>query len=170
MNISVRRFCERDIPDKVRWINDPANNRYLHYGLPLTVEGTERWYRRTENATDRFDGVIRADGVPCGIVGLLRIDPVRRDAEFYITVGEKAFLRKGVAFAASRQVLSYAFAERGLTRVYLFTETGNLPAQRLFGKLGFIRERLLENDVCANGKTADRFRYGITADAFEESL
>ena len=170
MEITVRRFAEDDIPDKVRWINDPVNNRYLHYELPLTEEGTRRWYRRIKNDADRFDGVILADGVPCGIVGLLRIDPVRRDAEFYITVGEKQYRGKGAALAASRQLLAYAFRERGLKRVYLFTETGNLPAQRLFDRLGFLREQLLANDVSANGRTADRFRYGLAAEAFEESL
>ena len=170
MWVAVRPFRESDIPDKVRWINDPANHQYLHYELPLTVEGTRQWYRRVKNAADRFDGVILADGVPCGVIGLLRIDPARREAEFYVTVGEAAYRRKGAALAASRLVLRYAFGALGLARVCLFTETGNLPAQNLFEKLGFVRERLLVNDVRANGRSADRYLYGITADAFREGL
>ena len=170
MRIVVRRFCERDIPDKVRWINDPDVNRFLHYDLPLTEEGTRRWYERIRRAADRFDGVILADGVPCGLVGLLRIDPAGRDAEFYIAIGEAGFRRKDVAFTASRQLLDHAFGKLGLTRVYLFTEAGNLPAQRLFGKLGFVREGLRKNDVRANGRSADRYQYGLSADRYKESL
>ena len=170
MIVTVRPFRESDIPDKVRWINDPANHRYLHYELPLTVEGTRQWYYRANNASDRFDGVILADGVSCGVIGLLRIDAEKSDAEFYVTVGEAAYRRRGAALAASRLVLRYAFRELGLSRVYLFTETGNLPAQHLFEKLGFVRERLLANDVFVNGRSADRYQYGVTDEAFRESL
>lgn len=30
MDVRTRKFEERDIPDKVRWINDARNNQYLH--------------------------------------------------------------------------------------------------------------------------------------------
>ena len=157
MRIAVRRFTEADIPDKVRWINDPANNAYLHYDLPLTEEGTRRWFGRVKDAPDRLDCVVTADGVPCGLIGLLRIDPVRRDAEFYITVGEPALKRKGIAFAASRQLLSHAFQTLRLAEVYLYTETENGPAQALFGKLGFVREPDAFPGFYPNGRAAYRF-------------
>ncbi len=35
MKITLRKFIREDIPLKIRWINDPANNRFLHYNLPL---------------------------------------------------------------------------------------------------------------------------------------
>ncbi len=38
MNVKIRRFEEKDIPYKVKWINDERNNKYLHYDLPLTEE------------------------------------------------------------------------------------------------------------------------------------
>ena len=162
MRITVRKFCEQDIDNKIRWINDPANHRYLHYALPLNREDTERWYRRVRDAADRFDGVILADGVPCGLIGLLHIDDRNRKAEFYIVVGESSMKRQGIAWEASLWLLRYAFAELGLHRIYLYTETGNLPAQGLFEKLGFIREGTLVDDVWNNGAFADRFLYAMT--------
>ena len=162
MQITLRKFTEQDIADKVRWVNDSANNRYLHYDLPLTVKGTEAWLRRTEADESRFDGVILADGVPCGLAGLLQIDRRNRKAELYIMTGEPAMKRQGAAYAAARLVLQKAFSEFGLHRVYLYTETGNLPAQRLFEKLGFVREGLLSGDVRrADGSFADRYLYAI---------
>ena len=157
MRIELRPFTEADIPDKVRWINDPSNHAYLHYDLPLTEEGTGRWFRRVKDDPSRLDCVITADGVPCGVIGLLRIDPARRDAEFYITVGEAALKRKGIAFEASRQLLSHAFRTLGLASVYLYTETENRPAQNLFGKLGFEKDPGAFPDVYPNGKPACRF-------------
>ena len=161
MQVTVRRFRKQDIENKVRWINDPPNHRYLHYELPLTVEGTERWYRRVKDDPGRFDGVIVADGTPCGLIGLLHIDPAERQAEMYILVGESALRRRGVAMEASRILLHYAFSELSLQKVCLFTETGNLPAQRLFEKLGFVKKELRRRDVFANGSYADRFLYAM---------
>ena len=43
MNVTIRRFERADIPRKAAWINNPENNRYLHYDLPLEIGKTERW-------------------------------------------------------------------------------------------------------------------------------
>ena len=82
MRVTVRRFDRADIPDKVRWINDPDNNRFLHYDLPLTVEKTEKWYERVSRDPSRYDAVIEADGVPCGLIGVvysLRVLQLRKN-------------------------------------------------------------------------------------------
>lgn len=157
MRIAIRAFTERDIGNKVKWINDPANNRYLHYALPLTEDGTRAWFGRASGARDRFDGVITADGVPCGVIGLLHIDNVRRDAELYIVVGEPELKRKGVASEAVRLLLADAFGRLGLSLVYLYTEPDNFPAQRLFAGLGFVKEAERLTGVYPGGKPADRF-------------
>ena len=157
MVIAIRSFDRRDIPLKIRWINDPANNRYLHYTLPLTEEGTLAWYDRVKDSPDRFDGVITVDGTPCGLIGLLRIDDVRKDAELYIVVGEQELKRKGVATESIRQLLIYAFKQCGLSAVYLYTEPDNLPAQKLFAGLGFLKEAERLSGVYTDGKPADRF-------------
>ena len=72
--ISIRQFEKRDIPKKVEWINNPENNRYLHYDLPLQADKTELLFDRYRGRTDRYDAVIEADGVPVGLIGLLSID------------------------------------------------------------------------------------------------
>ena len=72
-SVTLRRFEFSDIPDKVRWINDPQVNRYLHYDLPLEIEKTEQWFLANQGRTDRFDAVILADGQPVGLIGLLSI-------------------------------------------------------------------------------------------------
>ena len=156
MRIAIRPFRETDIPDKVRWINDPANHRYLHYDLPLTEAGTREWFRRIKDAPERRDFVITADGTPCGVIGLLHIDRIRGEAEYYTTVGEPALKRKGIALAASRLLLEFAFGTLGLRAVYLVTEPDNLPARSLFRRLGFSETGLLER-YYPNGHDAVRY-------------
>ena len=132
MTISLRKFDKRDIPAKVRWINDPANNRFLHYDLPLEEDKTAAWYERIKDLTDRYDAVIEVDGVAVGLIGLLAIDRKNKKAEYYIAMGETAFKGKGIATEASRQLIDYAFSELHLNKIYLYTEVENAAAQRLF--------------------------------------
>lgn len=166
--ISIRKFSEQDIERKVRWINDPQNNRYLHYDLPLETEKTLNWYLKNKDRTDRFDAVIELDGEPVGVIGLLNIDYQNRKAEYYITLGEEKAKGRGVAASASRLLLEYAFEQLQLNRVYLFTETENRTAQRLFERVGFRREGLLQNDLFSRGRYVDRFAYGLTRKQFSQ--
>ena len=161
MRITVRKFEKADIPLKVAWVNDPANNAFLHYDLPLEIGKTERWFINNEGRADRFDGIIEADGVPVGLIGLLSIDGKNGKAEYYVMMGDVGYKGRGIAKEASRQLLDYGFNELGLNRVYLYTETGNVAAQRLFEQLGFIKEGCLRDDIVSHGKPADRFVYGI---------
>lgn len=161
MNISIRPFTKEDIPSKVEWVNDSENNRYLHYDLPLEIEKTEKWYDRASMRADRYDATILSDGVPVGLIGLLDIDQVNKKAEYYILVGDRGHKKSGVATAASRLILEYGFKSLGLNRIYLFTEVDNIPAQRLFEKVGFTREGVLRDDIMSHGRFADRIVYGI---------
>lgn len=164
--VMVRGFEEWDIANKVRWINDPANNVYLHYDLPLEYEKTLNWFRSIEGRTDRFDGVIEWDGQPVGLIGLLNIDKKNGKAEYYIAMGEASTKGKGVAFRASVWLLRYAFQELGLNRVYLYTEADNHAAQKLFARVGFLCEGLVKNDLFSKGKYVDRFLYGVCRDTW----
>ena len=103
MNISIRRFAEQDIQCKVRWVNDERNNKYLHYDLPLSEDGTLEWFMSIKDRTDRADFTIICEGEPAGVIGLLNIDSKNKKAEYYILVGEDKFRGKGVAYQASKQ-------------------------------------------------------------------
>ena len=41
------------------------------------------------------------------------------------------------------------------------TETGNIVAQKLFEKIGFLKEGCLLDDLYSRGKFVDRYVYGI---------
>lgn len=159
--VTIRRFEKKDIPKKVEWINNPANNRYLHYDIPISVSGTEKWFDSHVGDESRYDAVIEADGVPVGTIGLLSIDRKNCKAEYYIAMGETDYKGKGVAKEASRLILEYGFERLGLNRIYLFTEVENESAQKLFEKVGFIKEGIIRRDIFSHGKFVDRIAYGV---------
>lgn len=168
MKVSLRRFNRNDIPNKVRWINDTANNRFLHYDLPLTEEKTSLWYDRIKDSDVRYDAVIEVDGVSVGLTGLLCIDIKNKKAEFYISMGEVAYKGKGVATQATRLMIEYAFLTLGLNKLYLHTEVENIAAQRLFEKVGFVKEGCAIQDLYSRGTFVDRYLYGLTRERWEE--
>jgi len=166
MYISIRKFEEKDIPYKVKWINNENNNKYLHYDLPLREDKTLIWFRRIQNRTDRLDFTIIYSDEPVGLIGLLNIDKKNKKAEYYICLGEEKYKRKGIAYAASMLLIDYAYNELYLNKIYLYTETSNSKAQILFEKIGFKKEGLLKNDLIHNGRKIDRYIYGLDLERY----
>ena len=55
MSVGIRKFEEKDIPYKVKWINDDNNNKYLHYDLPIREDKTLIWFKSIVDREDRAD-------------------------------------------------------------------------------------------------------------------
>lgn len=161
MEVTIRKFDRSDIPKKVEWINNPENNQFLHYDIPICVENTEKWFDSHDGDDTRYDAVILADGIPVGTIGLLAIDKKNSKAEFYIAMGETEYKGKGIAKQASILILEYGFKILGLNKIYLFTEIKNLLAQKLFEKVGFSKEGVLRQDIISHGSFVDRIAYGF---------
>lgn len=166
MIVTIRKFQEEDIPLKVKWINDERNNKYLHYDLPLREDKTRIWFKTLKDRKDRADFTIVADQQPVGLIGLLNIDIRNKKAEYYICMGEEKFKGKGIATIATDLIIRFGYEQYGLKRIYLFTEVENIPAQKLFEKVGFSREGLLKNDLFYNGKSIDRYVYGLDVEQY----
>ena len=159
--VTIRKFQEKDVPNKVKWINNPENNQYLHYDFPLNEENTKVWFSKIKDLTNRYDAIIEYEGVPVGIIGLLNIQNGK--AEYYVTMGETDYKGKGIAKKATLLLLDYAFNELHLSEVYLYTEVNNISAQKLFEKCGFIQGKIFRNSAINRGKPVDRYYYSVTS-------
>lgn len=159
-NVLVREFRLEDIPQKVEWINNPNNNEYLHYNLPLSVEGTTHWFINKDSSS-RLDCVVEYDGIPVGVIGLLQIDNSNKKAEFYITIGSTEFKRKGIATIATKLIIDYAFHELNLQKVYLNVDEKNENACRLYEKVGFKCEGVFIKDMFFKNEWINRRRYAV---------
>ena len=155
--VKIREFCIDDIENKVKWINDKNNNKYLHYDIPLCVEKTIAWFGN--KAKNRLDCIIEYDDVPIGLIGLIGIDETNKKAEFYITIGNNEFKRKGIAFNATNLILNYAFEQLGLIKIYLNVDEDNVAACNLYEKVGFVLEGRFIKDLYHNDGFINRLRY-----------
>lgn len=163
--VTVRDFSENDISNKVSWINNSENNQFLHYDLPLSYEGTLKWYK-CKNKDTRHDCVIEYQGEPVGLIGLLNIDKENSKAEFYISMGVTSFKRKGIATIATKLLLDFAFFELRLNKVYLNVDAENIAACRLYEKVGFKCEGIFKKDMYHRGKFIDRKRYAVLTEEY----
>lgn len=159
-NVTLRDFCETDVHNKIRWINDPENNLYLHYDIPLEYEKTVQWYRNKNNET-RLDLIIEYCGIPVGLMGLLGIDRTNNKAEYYICLGEKEYKGKGIAKSATKMLIDYGFTELGLNKIFLNVDAENIVACHLYEKCGFECEGYFKKDMVHRGQYIDRKRYAI---------
>src|SRR5690625_4846073 len=137
MSVSIRKFIKEDIPYKVKWINDEENNRYLHYDLPLKEDKTILWFNTLKTRKNRADYTITFNDKPVGLIGVLNIDMEKKDAEYYICLGEKEFKGKGIARIATDLLVREIEYEYSLKSIYLYTEIENISAQKLFERFGF---------------------------------
>lgn len=158
--IRLRDFICEDIENKVSWINNPENNRFLHYDIPLSVEKTQEWFFKRDT-NKRLDCVIEYDGIPVGLIGLLNLDYTNFKCEFYISMGETKYKNKGIATTATRMLIKYAFEYLEMNKVYLNVDKNNSIACRLYEKVGFKCEGVFIKDMVHNGEFIDRVRYAI---------
>jgi len=166
MEIKIRKFQQDDIPYKVKWINDAENNQFLHYDLPLREDKTLLWFNLIKDRADRADYTITNNDEPVGLIGLLNIDGKNRKAEYYITLGGGEFKGKGIAKRASDLLIKESYRTYKLKSIYLYTEVDNLTAQKLFERIGFIKEGLLKEDLIQKGRKVDRFIYGLLVEEY----
>lgn len=162
-DVVLREFEEADVPRKVAWINNPTNNQFLHYDIPLHVDRTIEWFRKKDNSK-RIDCVIEFDGIPVGLIGLLQINRENSKAEYYITIGEHRFKRKGIATKATKAIIEYAFVQMKLHKVYLTVDAGNEHAIHLYEKVGFVQKGYFADDLfhTIHSEFIDRKRYAGT--------
>ena len=166
-HVSIRDFQKEDIEKKIEWINNPENNQFLHYDIPLNYEKTLQWFNNKDNSS-RVDCVIEYDNIPVGVIGLLAINNLNRNAEYYITVGNTALKNKGIATKATYLILGYAFNKLNLNKIYLNVDADNAIACRLYERVGFLCEGYFREDFLRRGKLVDRKRYAFLKEQWND--
>ena len=74
---------------------------------------------------------------PIGFVNFFNIDKETRQGEMGVIIGDKRYWKRGIATRAIDVVTNYIFSNLNINRVYIETGENNLPALRLFKKVGF---------------------------------
>lgn len=72
-----------------------------------------------------------------GFVNFFSIDTVEKQGEMGVTIGDKRYWRKGLAYNSINIAIEYIFNNMDINRIYVEIEENNKPSLALFNKLGF---------------------------------
>lgn len=166
-DVVLKEFDICDVPYKVKWINDNANNQYLHYDLPLTIEKTKEWFEINKDRRDRWDATVYFQGKPVGLFGLLNIDLKNRQAEDYSLIGDTSVKGQGIGSKAGILNLAHAFYDLNLNKVWGTIEVGNTASIRRWRSMGGIVEGYLHDYIWKGDRFADAYYVAIFKDTFK---
>jgi RimJ/RimL family protein N-acetyltransferase len=154
-----------------RWYQDSAFSRHLDSSpaLPKSENRLARWLDEEERIRDSFMFAIRTLDVDA-IIGFIQLDDVQWNngsGWLAIGIGEADFRGQGYGYEAMGLALQFAFHEINLHRLQLTVFSYNLPAVRLYEKLGFKREGVFREALLRDGRRHHMFLYGLLAHEWE---
>ena len=163
--IELRPFEESHLPEVLGWVNSDAVRDTIGTVRPVSMTEHRRWYERVQGDPTRLTLVIHdaESNAPRGLIGLTGIDPVYRNAEVWLYLGEAGAQRRGHGRAALLAMVGLAFDTLNLHRVYAHVFDSNEPARRFFVACGFREEGRLREAVFKKGRWVDKHVLGLLA-------
>ncbi len=169
MNTAIRPWRTSDLGSLV----DNANNRAVWLNLrdlfpfPYRDEDGRRWLAYATGLEPALHFAIQRDGVAVGGVGVVPGKDVERiSGEVGYWLGESHW-GNGLATAAVRELVAYAFTSLALRRVFAVPFARNTASVRVLEKVGFRREGLLVDSAVKNGRLESQAIYAVTMPEWE---
>lgn len=162
--VTIETLSESHLPDRVRLLNDPKINSYLNTNEEFTLEKTSEWFVKRD-LKSRFDCVFCHNGALIGMGGLVSISSSNANAELYMYLGTE-FQGQGLGTRSLMELCRYGLVNLGLHKIFLYTFLDNARANRMYEKVGFVREGLLREHTFKNGAFQDRCIYGLLKSDF----
>jgi ribosomal-protein-alanine N-acetyltransferase len=147
-----------------------TTDRLVAIAYPYTPADAEKWVRFCHESMVRHGrpnqfALRRADGFLIGGAGLqLRGGLASHRAELGYWLA-KDYRNRGLATAAARASVHYAFRDLGLRRIEATSSVGNPVSHRVLEKTGFTREGLLAAYYLKDGTLIDVYLYSNIARA-----
>lgn len=153
----------------VNWLNDTEVNKYLETKGSYTIDKLESFLLDVQNRNIFFWAILRKDTKKH--IGNIKIDPINklyRNGEYGILIGDKFSWGMGFAEEATIKILDYCFSEKvNLRKITLGVVKDNLPALKLYKKLGFNEEGCYKNHSFHNHKWCDVVRMAKFNDKYD---
>ncbi len=164
----LRELTSSDAPTLQRVAGDRAiADTTLNIPHPYEDGMAEEWIARVHDQFDQgesltFAIVLKGEAEPIGAIGLSSISRDHSRAEFGYWVGRPHW-NNGYCTEAGEAVLSHAFSDLGLNRIYASHFARNASSGRVMQKLGMRHEGRQEQHVRKWGVFEDIELYGLLA-------
>lgn len=165
--VTLNIIGEDDVPFLYETINDPAVNDGLGFSRPKSEEIEREWVESvTDSESNDVHFLICVDGESVGTTGLNDVSMHNGTGEIGYYLTPEAW-GHGYATAAVRRLVTYAFDELRLHRVYAQVFAENEGSRRVLEKAGFEHEGILREHWYRHGAYEDVHRYGVLESEWE---
>ncbi len=172
--VRLRATEPTDLPNMIRWMNDPDVIENLLIYTPLSSVEEQNWFDTMMKAPKEEHVYIieifrerqmdsgRVNRFPC-------VDWKNRSAEIGISIGEKKYWNRGFGRDTMRLMLRHAFNDLNLNRVYLYVFETNERAKKAYLATGFVEEGRLRQDIYKNGRYIDTFIMSVLRSEWQDA-
>ena len=167
----LRRLQENDAEGMLDWMNDPDIQKNFRIDMGKRNRDDVLQFIRAAQ-TEPEDGksihyaVADEDNRYLGTISLKNVNLIDNNAEYAISM-RKCAQGRGIATAATKEILRLAFEEFDLKRVYLNVLSTNSRAIHLYEKSGFIYEGEFRDHLFLNGKYYTLKWYGMLKEDYD---
>jgi RimJ/RimL family protein N-acetyltransferase len=167
--IILRPPLATDLPYIIRWINDPDVWQYLSIQTPQSEKGEKEWIEKQNTSPSNITLIIETKtGIPIGVMGLHKINPIDGTATTGAMIGNKRFWNKGYGSEAKKLLLSYAFDILNLRMILSDVIGFNGRSVRYSEKCGYKVVARIPDMFYRFGKYHDKIILAVTKDGFEK--
>jgi RimJ/RimL family protein N-acetyltransferase len=172
--IHLRGVEPTDLPNMVRWMNDPEVIQNLLIYTPLSSGDEQSWFETMQKSPKEehvyvIEILEENNWIPVGSTGFHAIDWKNRSAEIGISIGEKKYWNRGYGRDTMRLMLRHAFNDLNLNRVNLSVFETNERAKKAYLASGFVEEGRLRQDIFKNGRYIDVFIMSVLRSEWQDA-
>ncbi len=153
---------KEDMPSLYKWFSNVEFLSTYDYVLPIP-RSKEKVDKMISNYNEENNSIVFAIRTTEGnIIGIAGYDDIIKDnmvATLFIGIGDENYLGKGFGKEAMLELLNYGFNTLNLYRIQLNVISFNIPAIKLYEKVGFQKEGTMKEFVLRNGQRYDLYMY-----------
>lgn len=168
-SVRLRAIRLDDAEELYHWVNTPILVRQSAPYTPVHGPAHEAWLR--DIADDASRSVFAIEEVASddlvGVVQLVAIHPVHRNAEMRIRIGDPNARGRGLGPDALRLLLDHAWRDLGLRRVFAYVFSSNARAIAAYESVGFRTEGRLRDGAFIDGEWVDVLVVGVLNPSFD---
>ncbi len=164
----LRPFRLSDADDVYEYAHDPEWGQYLPVPKPYLRSDAEEFLARQLAAawSDEPSWAIVIEATVVGALNLHDLNHERRTAALGYAVA-RARWSQGFATEAAKAVITAAFEDLSLKRIWAVAAVRNVASQRVMEKAGMIRKRLVQEDAPSGNQPVDTVLYAILREEWE---